>query len=301
MTNDRLILIAIPALFSFEECLWFLNRNYDDCLHVIDKGTITKAIPFGGELYLIRIFQTGNFLEVNVLKGEITIESKNFLVNYVTEWFDLDRNVQPFYDLLSKDSRLAYMTEEYKGLRLLGIADLFEAICWCIIGQQINLTFAYKVKRRLIEKYGKRIEYHGESFFIFPDSDILAAVDAEELRAMQFSQQKIDYVIGTAKAFSSGILSKKMIEELPDFASRKKALTAQKGIGAWTANYVLMKSLKEPECIPHGDIGLLNALANHNIISQRSELDKIAAFFETFKGWESYLVFYLWRSLTIRI
>ena len=301
MINDRIILIPIPALFSFQECLWFLNRNYDDCLHIVHQDDIMKAIEFEGEIFLVRVIENGSFLEVDILIGEISRESKTFISQYIIEWLDMDRNIQPFYDLLSKDSRLAYMTEEYKGLRLLGIADLFEAICWCIIGQQINLTFAYKVKRRLIEKYGKRIEYHGESFFIFPDSDILAAVDAEELRAMQFSQQKIDYVIGTAKAFSNGTLSKEMIKELPDFSARKKALTAQKGIGAWTANYVLMKSLKEPECIPHGDIGLLNALANHNIISQRSDLDKIAAFFETFKGWESYLVFYLWRSLTVRI
>ena len=78
-------------------------------------------------------------------------------------------------------------------------------------------------------------------------------------------------------------------------------LLAQKGIGEWTANYALMKSLRDPQCIPHGDIGLLNALANHNIISDRNELDKIATLFKTFPGWESYLVFYLWRSLTVRV
>lgn len=301
MISDRIILIPIPALFSFQECLWFLNRNYDDCLHIIHQDDIVKAIEFEGEIYLVRVTENGSFLEVNVLVGEITRESKQFISDYIIEWFDMNRNIQPFYDLLQKDGRLAYMAGNFKGLRLLGIENLFEAICWCVIGQQINLTFAYKVKRRLIEKYGKKIEYGGESYYIFPDSDTLANVDVKELQAMQFSKQKIDYVIGTAKSFSNGTLSKKTIEELPDFASRKKALTNQKGIGVWTANYVLMKSLKEPECITHGDIGLLNALANHNIISERSELDKIAALFATFKGWESYLVFYLWRSLTVRI
>ncbi|WP_221392251.1 DNA-3-methyladenine glycosylase [Dyadobacter sp. NIV53] len=301
MISDRILLIPIPALFSFQECLWFLNRNYDDCLHIIHQHDIMKAIEFEGEIYLVRVTENGSFLEVNILVGEVSYESKKFVSDYIIEWFDMNRNIQPFYDLLKKDGRLAYMAEDFKGLRLLGIENLFEAICWCVIGQQINLTFAYKVKRRLIEKYGKRIEYQGELYFIFPDSDTLANVDIEELRAMQFSQQKINYVVGTAIAFSNGTLSKAIIEELPDFASRKKTLTDQKGIGAWTANYVLMKSLKEPGCIPHGDIGLLNALANHNIIGQRSELDKISAFFETFKGWESYLVFYLWRSLTVRI
>jgi len=301
MTNDRLILIPIPALFSFEECLWFLNRNYDDCLHVIDKGTITKAIPFGGELYLIRIFQTGNFLEVNVLKGEITIESKNFLVNYVTEWFDLDRNVQPFYDLLKQDGRISYMAENFKGLRLIGISDLFETICWCIIGQQINLSFAYKVKRKLVEMYSESIAYEGEVYYVFPAVDVVANLNIDDLKQIQFSQQKADYMIGVAKAFANGSISKAIVESLPDFLDKKKILISLKGIGEWTANYAIMKSLRDPQCIPHGDIGLLNALSNHNIISDRTELKKIDSLFSTFAGWESYLVFYLWRSLTVRI
>ena len=301
MNTDQIILIPIPALFSFEECLWFLNRNYDDCLHIIHQDNIMKAIEFEGQIFLIRIQENGSFLEVDILIGESSPESKRFITDYITEWFDLDRNIQPFYDLLKKDGRLAYMAEEYKGLRLLGIADLCEAICWCIIGQQINLTFAYKVKIRLIEKYGKKVDYEGETYYIFPESETLANADVEDLRAMQFSQQKIDYTIGTAKAFANGTLSKEMIKALPDFTSRKKALTNLKGIGEWTANYALMKSLKEPQCIPHADIGLLNALANHDIIADRSEQNKINAFFETFKGWESYAVFYLWRSLTVRV
>ncbi|MNH27377.1 hypothetical protein D3C79_874840 [compost metagenome] len=58
-----------------------------------------------------------------------------------------------------------------------------------------------------------------------------------------------------------------------------------------------MKTLKEYTCIPHGDIGLLNALANHQIITDRKDIAAINRFFEDFKGWESYLTFYLWRSL----
>ena len=192
MKNDRLILIPIPALFSFEECTWFLNRNYDDCLHVISGNTVTKAVEFNGELFLIRINQNGSFLELEILVGDLTLDSKAFLEKFVLEWFDMDRSIQPFYDLVQQDGRLAYMVEEFKGLRLIGIADLFETICWCIIGQQINLTFAYKVKRRLIEKYGKKVDYEGETYYIFPESETLANAVVEDLRAMQFSQQKIE-------------------------------------------------------------------------------------------------------------
>jgi DNA-3-methyladenine glycosylase II len=300
MLKTDTILIPIPALFSFQECLWFLNRNYDDCLHEIRQDSIYKALEVEGEMVLIKVTENGAFLELDVLEGDIHANGKEYLVAYVKDWFDMDNAIQPFYDLLKTDGRLAYMTNCYKGLRLIGISNLFEAICWSIIGQQINLSFAYKVKRALVERFGKSITRDGVSYYVFPEAAILAEVSKEELKAIQFSSQKADYMIGIAKAFASGALSKEMIIDLPDFESRKKALTAHKGIGIWTANYALMKCLREPQGIPFGDIGLLNALANHNIIQDRKEIDKINALFAQYAGWESYLVFYLWRSLTVR-
>src|SRR5699024_12561498 len=50
---------------------------------------------------------------------------------FVSLWFDLERNLKPFYQLLNQDERLSYMVERYHGLRLMGIPDLFEAMCWC--------------------------------------------------------------------------------------------------------------------------------------------------------------------------
>ncbi|KAA0993222.1 DNA-3-methyladenine glycosylase family protein [Dyadobacter aurulentus] len=300
MINSNSILVPIPALFSFQECVWFLNRNYDDCLHEIREGDVYKALEVNGQMLLIRISENGAFLEIELLEGDIDEEGKANLVAYVREWFDMDNPIQPFYDLLQSDGRLAYMTESYKGLRLIGISNLFEAICWSIIGQQINLSFAYKVKRALVEKFGNKITRGGQSYYVFPEPGLLAEVSKEELKAIQFSSQKADYMIGIARAFASGTLSKELIVSLPDFEARKKALTVHKGIGVWTANYALMKSLREPQGIPYGDIGLLNALANHNIIQDRKELGKIDALFSQYAGWESYLVFYLWRSLTVR-
>jgi DNA-3-methyladenine glycosylase II len=298
--NNEQILIPIPALFSFQECLWFLNRNYDDCLHVIADNTIYKAIEIDGEIVLVKISENGAFLEVLVLAGSVSQNGKDFLVRYVSEWFDMARSIQPFYDLLKRDGRLAYMADAFKGLRLIGIDNLFEAICWCIIGQQINLSFAYKVKRRLVESFGSSIQYQDKSYYVFPKAEVLANASKDVLKSMQFSDKKAEYIIGIAGAFANGTLSKDAIEALPDFTARKKALTDHKGIGVWTANYALMKSLKEPEGIPHSDIGLLNALSGHNVIQDRSETNKIEGLFSAFKGWESYLVFYLWRSLAVK-
>jgi DNA-3-methyladenine glycosylase II len=117
---------------------------------------------------------------------------------------------------------------------------------------------------------------------------------------MQFSKSKALYLILIARAFASKQLSKEGLLQLPDLASRQKALMDIKGVGLWTANYTLMKCLKERSCIPFGDAGLLNALLNHGIIADKKQALEIEGFFAAYPTWESYLVFYLWRSLSKR-
>ena len=289
--------IPLPDDFSFAECLWFLDRNYDDCVHKVTGDTLYKPIMINSEVFLTSIHEKDKSLEVSILEGPADATAKQLVAAYISDWLDLDRDTTPFYKLLKKDKRTAYMVNDFKGLRLVSIPDLFEAICWSVIGQQINLTFAYKLKRRLTEKYGISITYKENIYHIFPDAATLALADPAELRAMQFSAAKVTYITETAKAFANGLISKDQLQKLPDVAARRAFLTSLKGIGFWTANYTLMKSLKEPACIPYGDAGLLNALIAHNILQDKKDNAALDAFFAKFRGWESYLVFYLWRSL----
>ncbi|TGN17993.1 DNA-3-methyladenine glycosylase family protein [Leptospira idonii] len=290
--------VKTPKRFKFEECLWFLDRNYDDCLLRIEKGSVFKLLkPKSGKL-LVRIFTEKTKLYYEVIKGEPSQENILFLRDYITEWFDLKRDLTPFYKILNHDPYLSYMTKSYEGLRLIGIPDLFEALSWCIIGQQINLTFAYTLKRRLTENYGEKLKFKDHTYYLFPKHSVLADLTVDELRKLQFSGKKAEYIIGIAKSFSEGKINKNDLVSLPDLESKQKFLTQWKGVGIWTANYSLMKSLREPSCIPYGDVGLWNALERHRIIQNRNEKEKLTEFFEPYKGWESYLVFYLWRSLS---
>lgn len=294
---QHIISIPLPSLFSFDECLWFLDRNYDECLHTINDNEVRKALVINGKKFLISVKEADSYLSVSILDGPTDDQSIFLVKQYVTDWFDLTNPLDDFYQRLAANETLAYMATDFKGLRLMGIEDMFEAICWCIIGQQINLTFAYKLKRRLVERFGDAVSFEGKNYHLFPHYSVLAEASFDELKEMQYSTQKANYIISTAKAFANGEISKEMIRQLPELSAKQKALTNLKGIGIWTANYVLMKTLKEFTCIPYGDIGLLNSLANHQIISDRKDLDTINRFFEDFKGWESYLTFYLWRSL----
>ena len=288
------ILLAARAPFSFAECLWFLDRQSNDCMHVLGQGSVTKALGLGGRPLLVRVRGNEEGLQAEVLKGRATPAR---LTAYLADWFDLDRDLRPFYRLLRAHPGLSYMARDFKGLRLMGMPDMFEAICWCIIGQQINLAFAHKVKRSMVERYGTPIRYEDVPHYLFPTPEVLAEARIEDLKALQFSRGKAEYVIATARAFAEGSMSRDRIGALAGFEARQEALMTLKGVGEWTANYVLMKTFREPASIPYADAGLLNALLHHEATSHKGDRKALDKLFGAFPGWESYLVFYLWRSL----
>ena len=129
--------LEIPAddNFSFSECLWFLNRNFDDCMHMVNPASVRKALLIDQCPVLLEISMSGQHLRVRLLKGEVNDRTISFIKNYITEWFSPNEDIAAFYTLLSKHKSLVYMTEAFKGLRLIGIPDLFEALAWSIIGQ----------------------------------------------------------------------------------------------------------------------------------------------------------------------
>ncbi len=288
--------LPIPQNFSFQECLWFLDRNYDDCLHEVRPNAVRKAIFIHNEPTLIEITESSNQLIINVLVGN---NSEKEIIDFVKDWFDYNRDLSPFYELLENDDELKYMTSEYAGLRLLAIPDLFEALCWSIIGQQINLTFAYKLKRRFTEIYGTKLNYENADYYLFAKPEIVANIKVEDLLPLQFSNRKAEYLIEIAKQFVSGNISKEILSEYST-AEAIRLLVSVRGIGEWTANYALMKSLKRLECVTYGDVGLYNALHNLKGFDKRPSRETLNLFFKNFKDWEAYTVFYLWRSLAVK-
>ena len=109
---------------------------------------------------------------------------------------------------------LGPLIQKYYGYRIVGQPDLFESLVWAVLGQQINLTFAYTLKQRFVEQFGEAIEYENKKYFLFPSSDRVSQLNPDTLLALQFSKQKANYTIGIAQAFASGEINKKSLQSL---------------------------------------------------------------------------------------
>ncbi len=288
--------IPQPQNFCFDKCVTFLDRGYEECLYTLNAASVSRCIRLSSGLALIQVSSDGKDILIKISKDVIVKGDEKACQDYVTDWFDSNRDIADFYQQLKGCSQTQHFVEKLYGLRLLGIVDLYEAMCWCVIGQQINLTFAHKIKFRLVQKYGESLEYDGHKYYCFPEPSVVLKICAQELKQMQFSRQKIQYLYNISEAFVRQGLSKSSLLAC-DTSEQMRQLLTIKGIGPWTANYVSMKSLRNMRCIAYGDTGLSAALHQYFATDKKPDYETIDRLFLPFSGWESYYNFYLWSSL----
>jgi DNA-3-methyladenine glycosylase II len=188
------------------------------------------------------------------------------------------------------------IVRKFRGYRIMGQPDLFESLIWAVLGQQINVAFAYSIKQRFVEKYGERLEYEGHTYFLFPTPERVATLTHEDLLPLQFSRQKSNYTVGIAQAFVAKQLSREMIHG-KTLLEAKEELMKIKGIGNWTANYAIMRTFRYPDAFPLEDVALHKALRIQMNMRKKPSLERVKKIFKRYKGWEAYATLYLWKSL----
>jgi DNA-3-methyladenine glycosylase II len=291
--------LTAPKEFSFAENMKYLSRDPNECMFQIKNNRIYKAIPIEEETSLIEIrADDEDALTVRFLGNTAPHEwVRTEVARYVIEWFDLETDLRPFYEFAKNDPLLQQAVSRFYGLRIIGIPDLFEALCWAIIGQQINLPFVYTLKRRFVETFGRHVEWDGERYWIFPSPHDIAALKVSDLTVLQMTAKKSEYLIGVAQLVSEGKLTKERLLGAGDYKTAEKMLLSIRGIGPWTANYVMMRCLRVPSAFPIDDVGLHNALKYLLGSENKPSKEEILKLFSRWTNWEAYATFYLWRFL----
>ncbi|GGE61452.1 DNA glycosylase [Priestia taiwanensis] len=296
--ND-VIVITLPEGFDMNANLGYLSREKNECMYEIESDIITKVITLGGIRSLVQISVISNKqMVVQFLNNSRPIEKwqREEIVTYIHEWFDLDNDLTPFYEMAKADSLLKMPAKKFYGLRVIGIPDLFEALCWGVLGQQINLAFAYSLKRQFVERFGDFIEWNGKKYWVFPSYERIAELTPADLADIKMTVKKSEYIIGIAKLMARGELSRGRLMKM-SFKDAEKSLIKIRGIGPWTANYVLMRCLRFQTAFPIDDVGLINSIKIVHNMNRKPTKDEILELSIPWKNWESYATFYLWRVL----
>ena len=154
--------------------------------------------------------------------------------------------------------------------------DLFGALVFQVIGQQISVIAATAIFARLTERFGSRV----------PDAHELASVDQETLRGLGLSWRKAATVLDLARRFSDGRLSETELRELPDHEVIRR-LTEVKGIGAWTVQGALLIALRRPDLIRANDLALRHAIQARYGLDHLPEPAEVADLAERWRPYRS--------------
>jgi AraC family transcriptional regulator, regulatory protein of adaptative response / DNA-3-methyladenine glycosylase II len=189
------------------------------------------------------------------------------------------------------EARHADFVKNRRGLRMPLLPTGFDALCWGIIGQQINVKFATALRRDLVELAGEKIG----DMRAHPTPERIADMDVSALATRRYSRSKAQYLIDAAQAVAGGKLEIEKLGEGSAIAA-EKTLTAQRGIGTWTARYVLMRS-GFADAAPVGDSALATALQRLHRLPERPDADQTARLMSRFAPHRSLATMHLWTSL----
>jgi AraC family transcriptional regulator of adaptative response / DNA-3-methyladenine glycosylase II len=206
----------------------------------------------------------------------------------------LDQDVAAFARLAQKLG-LARLVAGRPELRISQTPSVFDGLLWSIIGQQINFPFACLLKRRLIERTGTPLDLPcADGLYAPPTPAAVAALAPADLLPLQFSRQKADYVIQTARLVATGQLNLAGLRTLS--ATRaERTLLAVRGLGPWSVNYLLMRALGFPDCVPYGDTGVTSGLQSLLKLDERPDLDATRRLMPMFSPYRSLATAHLWQ------
>jgi len=168
--------------------------------------------------------------------------------------------VSPFYRAHRGDPVLGAPIRAFRGLRIAGVPSLWEALVTAVLAQQVNLKFAYDIRRELCLAYGRRARFGGEAYVAFPPPGPFATETLPRLRKFRLSRSKAVAIREIARAFESGELSEEILAPLSDEDAIAR-LVALRGVGRWTAEIGLLRGLGRTDIFPAGDLGVVKYLA----------------------------------------
>ncbi|MBI3303822.1 MAG: DNA-3-methyladenine glycosylase 2 family protein [Deltaproteobacteria bacterium] len=211
-----------------------------------------------------------------------------------------DLDLKPFCRLARTDDLLAPIVPRFRGLKLPASPTVFESLVMAVLSQQVNLTFAYSIKKELVETFGERWSINGETHRAFPTSERFAAETEESLRRFRLSQAKAGTLVRLGQAFASGALKEEELAVLPDEGVVERLIQI-KGIGRWSAEIALMRGLARADAFPGGDLGVVKYVAQGLLgkTEKATEAD-MRAFAERWRPYRGLALIYCYAELMRR-
>ena len=263
-------------------------------------GAYIRLLDLGEKVALASVRSVGSVdepeLAVTLTGDDLTEEDAGRGATQLSWLLGCNQDLRPFYDAVGGDPILADVVREFYGYHNTRTASVFEALVQAVMGQQIATAVARIVRNLMIEHYGVRANIAGREWYAFPRAEALATAEVADLRQLKLSVRKSEYIQGIARAALESPDGFEGMHELPDGEVIQR-MVALRGVGQWTAQWVLVRALARPDGFPIGDLALRRTVAGLYFDGAEITDQELLAFSERWTPWRSYATAYLFAAL----
>lgn len=287
------VTVKLPyrAPYDWDAIIGFLTARAIPGVETVSARRYARTLSVDGASGVIVVTPgDGDFLVAEIRFPKL--KALPAVIARIRRVFDLTADPHLIGAHLSQDPSLAPLVAARPGLRAPGAWDGFEMAVRAILGQQITVTAARNLAAKLVETYGEPTLDPAATRLgltrIFPTPERLVGQDIAALGMPRARGAALEALARTVAADPT------IFTPRADLESAIKALSALPGVGEWTAQYIALRELREPDAFPHADIGLLRAMADPD--GARPTPEALLARSQGWSPWRAYAAQHLWAA-----
>jgi DNA-3-methyladenine glycosylase II len=287
--------------FRLDLTAWALRRRPENAIDRWDGRIYRRALTIDRQAVEVAVRQSGGpespQLEVDVTGSRLTARQQEFARVSLERMLGVHKDLKPFYRLATRDPRLQPLVDEFRGLKPPQFPTVFEAVANGIACQQLSLHVGILLLSRLAHRVGLISANSEDAPHAFPDPRDFSGMKAQSLKSLGFSANKSQALIDVSSAIRDRRLNLESLIELDNQAALER-LVNLKGVGRWTAEYVLLRGLGRLDIFPGDDVGARNKLAH--FLRKKKPLDYDGVRWAV-ADWQPYAGFVYFHLLLARI
>jgi AraC family transcriptional regulator of adaptative response / DNA-3-methyladenine glycosylase II len=283
--------LSYAAPYDWPALIEFLAARAIPGVEVVEPERYRRTVELDGHHGTIEVSRAPGRDALAATIRFPSVKALPTIVGRIRRVFDLGADVVAIAAQLAEDEDLAPLVAARPGLRVAGAWDAFELAVRAILGQQITVTAARRLAGKLVAAHGAPVASAAPGSALtalFPRPERLATADLTKL-GMPRARATAISALATAAAADARLFHRE--QDLDAAVARLKALP---GIGEWTAQYIAMRALREPDAFPAADLGLLRAMAGADGV--RPTPAALLARAEGWRPWRAYAAQHLWTS-----
>lgn len=287
--------------YRLDLTVWILRRRPENILDLWDGETYQRALNTQHGPVLISVRQEGSsddpMLKVTATGPEVTEESVPDLSDTVTSMLGTGVDLSAFERLAHEHPALETLVLRFRGARPTRYPTIYEGLVNAIVCQQITLTFGQRILGWLIEACGRSIEVDGCRYYAFPEPADFLTMTPEALREIKFSRQKTTAATELSRGLVEGTIDLNTLGDVPDDIAVAR-LRELRGVGRWTAEYVLLRALGRIHIFPGDDVGGRNNVQHWLGIEEKLDYDGVR---DVLAAWGDYAGLLYFYTLLMRL